>query len=41
MNRRETVLALLALGAVPIALRAQQAGKLYLGRNITWWPGVS
>ena len=29
MNRRDTVLALLALGAAPLAVQAQQAGKVY------------
>src|ERR1043165_3973933 len=29
MNRRDTVLALLALGAMPLAVEAQQAGKIY------------
>jgi hypothetical protein len=28
MDRRDTVLALLALGAAPLAAEAQQAGKL-------------
>jgi putative tryptophan/tyrosine transport system substrate-binding protein len=42
MNRRETVLALLALGAVPIASHAQRAGTLYrvgfLWENPTVFP---
>jgi putative tryptophan/tyrosine transport system substrate-binding protein len=29
MNRRDTVFALLALGAAPLAVKAQQAGKVY------------
>jgi putative ABC transport system substrate-binding protein len=33
MNRRDTVLALLALGAAPLAAEAQQPAKL---RCITW-----